>query len=178
MGFPGAPQNRRHPDLQRKGGVTYVYSLFVGIDVSSQDNVVCCLPGQEEKRPLCHFSVANNRPSILTFQDRIVSLVHKHGFEQILFGLEHTGCYSSHIAMYIHHHFSFSCPDYTVYVFNPSLINNFKKTHYLYAPQNDRVDAWFIASKLRSGHLPHPFTYNEPFLVLQRLTRARLQLVQ
>ncbi len=152
--------------------------LFVGIDVSSQDNVVCCLTLQEEKRPLCRFSVANNRPGILEFQDRIISLVHKHGFDQVLFGLEHTGCYSTHVAIYLQHHLSFDCPDVKVYVFNPSLIRDFKKSHYLDAPKNDRVDAWFIASRLRSGHLPHPFTLNEPLLALQRLTRARLHLVR
>ncbi|WP_040683436.1 IS110 family transposase [Thermosinus carboxydivorans] len=101
--------------------------LFVGIDVSSQDNVVCCLTLQEEKRPLCRFSVANNRPGILEFQDRIVSLVHKHGFDQVLFGLEHTGCYSTHVAMYLQHHLSFDCPETKVYVFNPSLIRDFNE---------------------------------------------------
>ncbi|GAW91291.1 hypothetical protein [Calderihabitans maritimus] len=28
------------------------------------------------------------------------------------------------------------------------------------APKNDRVDAWFIASKLRAGHLPHDYVLN------------------
>ncbi|MES8739318.1 IS110 family transposase, partial [Cutibacterium acnes] len=42
----------------------------------------------------------------------------------------------------------------------------------------DRVDAWYIAAKLRSGHLPHPFTWSEPLMALQRLTRARFHLMQ
>lgn len=152
--------------------------LFVGIDVSSKDNVVCCLTRDEEKRPLSRFTVANNRPGIMEFQDRISKLVRKHGFEQILFGLEHTGCYSTHVAMYLQRHLNFDCTDIRVYVFNPSLIKEFKKAHFLDAPKNDRVDAWYIASKLRSGHLPHPFTWSEPLMALQRLTRARFHLVQ
>lgn len=99
-------------------------------------------------------------------------------FDQILFGLEHTGCCSTHVAMYLEHHLDFKCPDVRVYMFNPSLIKEFKKAHYLDAPKNDRVDAWFIASRLRSRHLPHPFTWSEPLLALQRLTRARFRLMK
>lgn len=152
--------------------------LFVGIDVSSKNNVVCCLTRDEEKKALSRFSVTNNRPGIMEFQERITSLVHKHGFEQVLFGLEHTGCYSTHAAMYLQRHLDFACKDVKVYLFNPSLVKEFKKAHYLDAPKNDRIDAWFIAAKLRAGHLPYPFTWCEPLLALQRLTRARFHLMQ
>lgn len=152
--------------------------LFVGIDVGSETNVVCCLTRDEEKRPLSRFTFTNNRPGILEFQDRIQQLVHKHSMESILFGLEHTGCYSTHAAMYIQRHLEFGVRDKQVYVFNPSLIKEFKKSHFLDAPKNDRVDAWYIAAKLRSGHLPHPFTWSEPLMALQRLTRARFHLMQ
>ena len=60
--------------------------LFVGIDVGSEANVVCCLTRDEEKRPLSRFTITNNRPGIMAFKDRIAKLVQKHGFEQILFG--------------------------------------------------------------------------------------------
>jgi hypothetical protein len=96
--------------------------LFVGIDISSSDNVVCCFTKDEEKKPLSRFTVSNNRPGILEFRERIASLVHKHGFDQTLFGLEHTGCYSIHAAMYLERHLDFDCSDVRVYVFNPSLI--------------------------------------------------------
>lgn len=152
--------------------------LFVGIDVSSKNNVVCCLTRDEEKKALSRFSVSNNRPGIMEFQERITSLIDKHGFEQVLFGLEHTGCYSTHAAMYLQRHLDFHCKDVKVYMFNPSLIKEFKKSHYLDAPKNDRIDAWFIAAKLRAGHLPFPFTWSEPLLALQRLTRARFHLIQ
>jgi len=152
--------------------------LFVGIDVSSKHNVVCCLTRDEEKRSLSRFTITNNRPGIHELQDRITKLVKKHGFEEILFGLEHTGCYSTHAAMYLHHHLDFGTRHKNVYVFNPSLIKEFKKSNYLDAPKNDRVDAWFIAAKLRAGHLPTPFTWNEQLMALQRLTRARFHLMQ
>lgn len=152
--------------------------LFVGIDVGSKDNVVCCLTREEASRPLSRFTVKNNRPGIMEFKDRISKLVHKHGFEETLFGLEHTGCFSTHAAMYLQRHLDFGCPSTRVYMFNPSLIKEFKKSHFLDAPKNDRIDAWFIASKLRTGHLPHPFTWSEPLMALQRLTRARFHLMK
>ncbi len=151
--------------------------LFVGIDVGSESNVVCCLTRHDEKRPVSRFTVTNNRPGILEFQDRITKLAQQLQSEEILFGLEHTGCYSTHAAMYLQRHLDFGVPR-KVYVFNPSLIREFKKSHYLSAPKNDRVDAWFIAAKLRTGLLPHPFIWSEPLMALQRLTRARYHLMQ
>lgn len=152
--------------------------LFVGIDISSKNNVVCCLTKDDEKRSLSRFTVLNNRPGILELKERLSRLVQKHSFTEIRFGLEHTGCYSTHVAMYLQRHLDFGCSNVKVYMFNPSLIKEFKKAHFLDAPKNDRVDAWYIASKLKAGHLPHPFTWSEPMLALQRLTRARYHLMQ
>lgn len=152
--------------------------LYVGIDISSKENVVCCLTKDSEKQALSRFTVHNNRPGIMELQDRIRQLEQKHTFSEILFGLEHTGCYSTHAAMYLHRHLDFGCPDVRVYMFNPSLIKQFKKAHFLDAPKNDRVDAWYIASRLKAGHLPHPFTWSEPLMALQRLTRARYHIME
>lgn len=152
--------------------------LYVGIDISSKQNVVCCLTNDSEKQALSRFSVCNNRPGIMELQNRIHQLEQKHNFSKILFGLEHTGCYSTHAAVYLHQHLNFGCQDAKVYMFNPSLIKQFKKAHFLDAPKNDRVDAWYIASKLKAGHLPHPFSLNEPLMALQRLTRARYHIMK
>ena len=152
--------------------------LFVGIDVSSTENTVCCLTNEDEKRPLTRFNVPNNRPGIMGLKNRINQLIEKHSLDAIRFGLEHTGCFSTHAAMYLQRHLDFDCPDVKVYMFNPSLIKAFKKSHFLDAPKNDRFDAWFIAAKLKAGYLPHPFTWSEPMMALQRLTRARYHLLQ
>jgi len=152
--------------------------LFVGIDISSKDNVVCCLTKDSEKQAICRFTVLNNRPGIMELKERICQLRQKYNFSEILFGLEHTGCYSTHAAMYLHHHLDFGCPNVSVYMFNPSLIKQFKKAHFLDAPKNDRVDAWYIASKLKAGHLPHPYIWSEPMMALQRLTRARYHIME
>lgn len=42
--------------------------LFVGIDVSSKNNVVSCLTRDEEKKALNYFSVSNNRPGFWSFR--------------------------------------------------------------------------------------------------------------
>ncbi len=152
--------------------------LFVGIDVSSNHNVVCCLPEDHQAKPLGRFTVLNDDPGIYQFRDRIQSIMGKHGLTHIRFGLEHTGCYSSHLARYLQSVLVFTPYEHEVYVFNPSLIKQFKKAHFLDAPKNDRIDAWFIAAKLRSGHLPRAFTWSESLAALQRLTRARFHVME
>ncbi|BCJ86597.1 hypothetical protein [Effusibacillus dendaii] len=103
--------------------------LFVGIDVGSEANSVCCLTRDDEKRPVSRFTVTNNRPGILEFQDRITKLVQKHHAQEVLFGLEHTGGFSTHAAMYIQRHFDFGVRRKNVYLFNPSLIVDFLVKH-------------------------------------------------
>jgi transposase len=152
--------------------------LFVGIDVSSKNNVVCCLPEGDSAKSISRFTVSNDEPGVLALQERIVALMQKHSLTEIRFGLEATGCYSSHLARYLESVLNFAPYEHSVYVFNPSLIKVFKKTHYLDAPKNDRVDAWFIAAKLRSGHLPRAFTWSESLAALQRLSRTRFHIVQ
>lgn len=61
--------------------------LYVGIDISSKENVVCCLTKDSEKQALSRFTVHNNRPGIMELQDRIRQLEQKHNFSEILFGL-------------------------------------------------------------------------------------------
>ncbi len=71
----------------------------------------------------------------MELRERISRLVDRHDFDEIRFGLEHTGCYSTHAAMYLQRHLDFGCPDVKVYMFNPpSLIKAFKKSHFLDAP--------------------------------------------
>jgi transposase len=152
--------------------------LFVGIDVSSKNNVICCLPEDHQAKPLARFTVKNDEPGVYQLRDRIQSIMDKHAFTHVRFGLEATGCYSSHLARYLQSVLDFTPYEREVYMFNPSLIKQFKKAHFLDAPKNDRVDAWFIAAKLRSGHLPRAFTWSESLAALQRLTRARFHVME
>lgn len=152
--------------------------LFVGIDVSSKNNVICCLPEDHPAKPLARFTVTNDDPGVYQLRDRIQSIMDKQMFTHVRFGLEATGCYSSHLARYLQNVLDFTPYEREVYVFNPSLIKQFKKAHFLDAPKNDRIDAWFIAAKLRSGHLPRAFTWSESLAALQRLTRARFHVME
>lgn len=78
----------------------------------------------------------------------------KHSLTHIRFGLEATGCYSSHLARYLESVLDFAPYEHSVYVFNPSLIKAFKKTHFL------------------------DVTWSESLAALQRLTRTRYHIVQ
>lgn len=61
--------------------------LYVGIDISSKQNVVCCLTNDSEKQALSRFSVCNNRPGIMELQNRIHQLEQKHNFSKFCLGL-------------------------------------------------------------------------------------------
>jgi transposase len=101
--------------------------LFVGIDVSSKNNVICCLPEGDSAKSLSRFTVTNDEPGIYALQERIIALMQKHGLTQIRFALEATGCYSSHLARYLESVLSFAPYEHNVYVFNPSLIRCSRK---------------------------------------------------
>ncbi|WP_240419707.1 IS110 family transposase [Paenibacillus periandrae] len=138
--------------------------LFVGIDVSSKNNVVCCLPEGNSTKPLSRFTIANDEPGVFTLQERIVTLMQKHNLARIRFGLEATGPFSSHLARYLHNVLSFVPYEHHVYMFNPSLIKAFKKMHFLDAPKNDRVDVWFFAAKSDPVIYPVPLRGARPSL--------------
>ena len=52
-------------------------TLFVGIDVSSRENVVCFLNFQSQK-PLLTFPVPNNQPGASELVDKIVAFMSQH----------------------------------------------------------------------------------------------------
>lgn len=138
----------------------------------------CYLPEDHQAKPLARFTVSNDDPDVFQLRDRIQSIIDKQALTHVRFGLEATGCYTLHLARYLQSVLDFTPNEREVYLFNPCLINQFKKAHYLDAPKNDRIDAWFIAAKVRSGHLPRPFTWSESLAALQRLTRARFHVME
>jgi hypothetical protein len=62
-------------------------------------------------------------------------------------------------------------------VFNPSLVQGLRRV-YADAGKTDRLDAFFIAERLRVGRLPIPFQPDLVYAPLQRLTRFRMHLAQ
>jgi Transposase len=65
----------------------------------------------------------------------------------------------------------------TVSVFNPAWVQGLKRV-YADAGKTDRLDAFFIAERLRVGRLPTPFQPDLVYAPMPRLTRFRAHLGQ
>lgn len=66
-------------------------TLFVGIDVSSKNNVAYIMKPDGDKHS--SFSVPNNRPGAETLVDRIVEVLQKLFIPKIVIGMESTSVY-------------------------------------------------------------------------------------
>ena len=69
--------------IPAEGGNTTFSPLFVGIDVSSENHVVCCLTRADNKRPVGRFTVTDNRSDILEFREGIAKLTKQQQPEEI-----------------------------------------------------------------------------------------------
>jgi transposase len=149
-------------------------TLFVGIDVSSRDNVVCAINFDTEK--LLEFSVSNNQPGAVLMAEKLNAFLYGNKeLNKLVIALESTSFYGIHIANYLS-----SCelllPFHTkVYCLNPKMIANYKKS-YLDLGKNDLIDAFVIADFARVGRITTTPWRGSQFLALQRLTRHRLHL--
>lgn len=152
-------------------------TLFIGIDVSSRENVVCFLDFQSQK-PLLTFPVPNNQPGASELVDKIVAFMSQHrDLSHVTVALESTSYYGIHIANYLS-----SCSrlipfQIAVFCVNPMLVHSYKKT-FVGMSKNDYVDAFVIADFARVGKITSSPWRGSQFLALQRLTRHRLHLAK
>ncbi|MDR1754104.1 MAG: IS110 family transposase, partial [Eubacterium sp.] len=149
-------------------------TLFVGIDISSRENVVCAIDFEAQK--LLRFSVANNHPGAVLMAEKLQAfLTGNKDINKLIVALESTSFYGIHIANYLS-----SCellmPFHTrVYCLNPKMVANYKKS-YIDLGKNDEVDAFVIADFARVGRIISSPWRGSQFLALQRLTRHRLHI--
>ena len=152
-------------------------TLFVGIDISSRENVVAVMDFESTK-PIASFAVPNNEPGAEEMAKKISTFITpESGLKKLVIGLESTSFYGVHIANYLS-----TCrelmPFHTeVYCLNPKSIANYKKS-YIGLSKNDYVDAFIIADFARVGRITTKPWRGCQYLALQRLTRHRLHLVK
>lgn len=150
--------------------------LFVGIDVSSKLNTVC-LMNENGQRIGKTFSLPNNSIGAEELIDTILSTLEEHKFDSLLLGAEATSFYSDHLVEYLASSEQLAKYSPLVYQLNPKFIHGFKKS-YPDQDKKDSNDAFIIADRLRFGRLPKPYTPNQPYLSLRRLTRYRYHLAE
>lgn len=151
-------------------------TLFVGIDISSRENVVAFLDFESTK-PIESFAVPNNEPGAEVMARRIAEFLSASKLTRLTVALESTSFYGVHVANYLS-----SCtqlmPFHTeVYCLNPKLVANYKKS-YNDLGKNDYIDAFIIADFARVGRITTKPWRGSQYLALQRLTRHRLHLVK
>jgi transposase len=124
--------------------------LYVGIDVSSQNNVSYLMKPNGDKH--ASFSVQNNLGGAKLLAERIVSALDALELRDVVIGMESTSIYGNHLVHSLREDGSLGRYQRKIHVLNPKQVNKFKEA-YPDLPKNDWVDAFVIADHLRFGRI-------------------------
>jgi len=143
-------------------------TLFVGIDVSSKNNVVCAIDFDETR--YLETSVTNNHPGAVLLADKLASIMNAHpNLNRLVIAMESTSCYSTHVATYLSSSETLMPFKPFVYVLNPKTVANYIKS-YVSVGNTDPIAAFMIADFARVGRIKTEPWRGPQFLALQRLT--------
>ena len=150
--------------------------LFVGIDVSSRNNVVYLMKPDGSKHS--SFSVQNNLGGAKILSERIVSALGSMRLSDVVIGLEATSIYGDSLVYALREDGSLGRFRRKIHVLNPKQVRKFKES-YPDLPKNDFVDAFVIADHLRFGRIAREVYMDDyRYKALRTLTRARFDAVQ
>ena len=150
--------------------------LFIGIDVSSKNNVVCLLMPDGEKHS--SFSVQNSLDGAKILSRKVVSALAQANLDSIVIGMESTSVYGDHLVYFLREDYGLSSFNKKVHVLNAKQVDKFKES-YPDLPKTDDVDAFVIADYLRFGRINKEVYMDDyRYKALQNLTRARFFAVQ
>ena len=150
--------------------------LFVGIDVSSRNNVAYLMKPDGSKHS--SFSVQNNLGGAKILSERIVSALGSMRLSDVVIGLEATSIYGDSLVYALREDGSLGRFRRKIHVLNPKQVRKFKES-YPDLPKNDFVDAFVIADHLRFGRIAREVYMDDyRYKALRTLTRARFDAVQ
>lgn len=150
--------------------------LFVGIDVSSKNNVAYLMKPDGSKHS--SFSVQNNLGGAKLLSERIVSALGSMQLERVVIGLEATSIYGDSLVYALREDGRLGRFQRKIHVLNPKQVRKFKEA-YSDLPKNDWVDAFVIADHLRFGRINREVYMDDyRYKALQTLTRARFDVIQ
>ena len=150
--------------------------LYVGIDVSSRNNVVFLMKPDGSK--IKNFSVPNSKDGSHKLVKEILSALTSFALTDVIIGLEATSVYGDNLVCFLREDGSLSPYNRKIHVLNPKQVNKFKES-YNDLPKNDFVDSFVIADCLRFGRINKEVYLDDyRFKALQNLTRARFVAVQ
>jgi len=150
--------------------------LYVGIDVSSKDNVVYLMKPDGTK--IKNFSVSNSKDGSKKLVKEVLSALTSYSLTDVIFGLEATSVYGDNLVYFLREDGSLTPYNRKIHVLNPKQVNKFKES-YNDLPKNDYVDSFIIADCLRFGRINKEVYLDDyRYKALQNLTRARYVTVQ
>ena len=150
--------------------------LFVGIDVSSQNNVSCLMDSDGVK--YSSFSVQNNLGGAKLLTEKIVSAMKTLKLSDVVSGMESTSIYGNHLVYSLWEGGTLGRYQRKIHVLNPKQVSKFKEP-YPDLPKNDWVDTFVIADCLRFGRIRSEVYMDDyRYEALKTLTRARFYAVQ
>ena len=150
--------------------------LFVGIDVSSKNNVTYLMKPDGSKHS--SFSVQNNLGGAKLMSEKIVSALEATGLSDVVIGMEATSIYGDGLVCALREDGQLGRYQRKIHVLNPKQVKKFKDS-YPDLPKNDWVDAFVIADHLRFGRIGKEVYMDDyRYKSLQTLTRARFDVVQ
>ncbi len=150
--------------------------LFVGIDVSSKNNVTYLMKPDGSKHS--SFSVQNNLGGAKLMSEKIVLAMETMGLNDVVIGLEATSIYGDSLVYALREDRRLGRYQRKLHVLNPKQVRKFKES-YPDLPKNDWVDAFVIADHLRFGRIGKEVYMDDyRYKSLQTLTRARFDVVQ
>lgn len=150
--------------------------LYVGIDVSSKNNVAYLMKPDGSKHS--SFSVQNNLGGAKLMSERIVSALNAMQLGNVVIGLEATSIYGDSLVYALRENGRLGQFGRKIHVLNPKQVKKFKDA-YSDLPKNDFVDAFVIADHLRFGRIAREVYMDDyRYKALQTLTRARFYTVQ
>ena len=124
--------------------------LFVGIDVSSKNNVTYLMKPDGSKHS--SFSVQNNLDGAKLMSEKIVSALETMQLSDVVIGLEATSIYGDGLICALREDGRLGRYQRKIHVLNPKQVKKFKDS-YPDLPKNDWVDAFVIADHLRFGRI-------------------------
>lgn len=143
--------------------------LFVGIDVASDkhDAAITSLYGEVLTEP---FTISNNLHGFKKLRKEILS--HTESHDEVHIGIEETGIYSKNICEFL------ALCDFNVYMINPVLTSNSRKSQSVRLTKTDKIDALAICRyvefnlKRLNSYTPSLYIFEE----IKSLSRARLDI--
>jgi transposase len=152
-------------------------TLLVGMDVSRRQHHVGFTNGDATQR-WGRLIVPNDAVGAQRLATAIAEQAQIHACGAVRIGLEATGVYAWHLALWLTQHPRAESP-WTVYLLQPRTVHRVTQARPSKAAKTDAQDSWNVAAVLsHPAWLPRPFSLTERTLALRALTRHRHHLIR